>query len=472
VKPRLLAVLTALSLSSLAHSQSAPPLPFGLIVSESAGTSFTLVGAGARAQGMGCAFTAIADDATAGSFNPAGLAQLLVPEASVVGSSTHVSDDYRHFFSHDHPEPLPITDSSISFSRENLNFVSVTMPFALFTHRWAVQVSSQQIVDFHYSGTRNFEEHEPVGTSVLRQKSDQSGEIRLYSASLAFQATERLLLGVTVNRWDGHWEFTSNNQEAQAGESGPPDVLTYRQVNDLKGWNVDLGFLLRYRYLNVGARYRTPFHADYDFSASLDTNLPTPLGPLPPTATTLHWPATLNVGIALKPSDRWVIGADTGRTDWSSATFQVEVVGKVNFFDLEPPGQTLTGAVYDWHVGTEYLFLAGKTVLPLRLGFSREPQPARDRVTGERVVTSGYSLGIGVKRGWFAMDLTGLVRDATTQVSRMSEPDEIAKANLSATSTGELARRSVTVFLSFIVQFQRDYGPARILHDLFVGPPS
>ena len=44
----------------------------------------TLVGAGARANGMGGAFTAIADDATAASWNPAGLAQLRQPEISVV----------------------------------------------------------------------------------------------------------------------------------------------------------------------------------------------------------------------------------------------------------------------------------------------------------------------------------------------------------------------------------------------------
>ena len=35
--------------------------------------------------GLGGAFIAVADDATAVSFNPAGLAQLLKPEASFVG---------------------------------------------------------------------------------------------------------------------------------------------------------------------------------------------------------------------------------------------------------------------------------------------------------------------------------------------------------------------------------------------------
>ena len=59
-------------------------IPFSLIISEQLRSTFTLVGSGARAAGMGGAFTAVADDATAASFNPAGLAQLVISEASLV----------------------------------------------------------------------------------------------------------------------------------------------------------------------------------------------------------------------------------------------------------------------------------------------------------------------------------------------------------------------------------------------------
>ena len=43
------------------------------------------VGSGARAVGMGGAFIGVADDATAASWNPAGLIQLEKPEMSIVG---------------------------------------------------------------------------------------------------------------------------------------------------------------------------------------------------------------------------------------------------------------------------------------------------------------------------------------------------------------------------------------------------
>src|SRR5512137_1341037 len=44
------------------------------------------LGSGARAMGMGGAFLARADDATAASWNPAGLSYLRLPEVSLVGA--------------------------------------------------------------------------------------------------------------------------------------------------------------------------------------------------------------------------------------------------------------------------------------------------------------------------------------------------------------------------------------------------
>ena len=51
------------------------------------------VGSGARALGMGSAFIAVADDATAASWNPGGLIQLEKPEISSVGYFFHRIDE-------------------------------------------------------------------------------------------------------------------------------------------------------------------------------------------------------------------------------------------------------------------------------------------------------------------------------------------------------------------------------------------
>ena len=55
------------------------------------------VGSGARAMGMGGAFIAIADDATAASWNPAGLIQLERPELSIVGAYLNRREGFSFF---------------------------------------------------------------------------------------------------------------------------------------------------------------------------------------------------------------------------------------------------------------------------------------------------------------------------------------------------------------------------------------
>jgi hypothetical protein len=422
---------------------------------------------------MGGAFTAVADDATAASFNPAGLAQLIVPELSVVGDVGWLRDEHRGFLSLDQVPDLPLTDSSVSFRRQGFNFASATLPFRLLKRRLAFQLSAQKLVDFTYSGTREFQEIGPSGTAIfdLTQSSRQSGAIRLFSGTLAAELTERTLVGVTVNRWLGRWGFSSYNAEVAAQPGAEAEYFTYDQSNELKGWNADLGLLLRYPRFSVGIRYRTAFDADYRFDANLTTNMVTTLRPLPPTVTTLHWPGTLNVGLALKPSDRLQIALDWGRTDWSDMRFDV-AGGHVNFFDLQPLATTRASVANDLRAGAELLFFAGTTVLPVRAGWFREPDPSRDAVTDERLVKQGFTVGTGIKSRWLGVDAAVRYATASARVTRFLEAEELAAGNLRATSSGELRRREIVAFLSLIIQLPEGSPAGRLLHEIFVGPAA
>ena len=69
-----------------------------------------------------------------------------------------------------------------------------------------------------------------------------------------------------------------------------------------------------------------------------------------------------------------------------------------SFFDFDKAGRTPDAT--DLHLGLEYLFLtAGNTVIPLRMGLSREPQPVVDAVTGSQRVMYSAAVGTGFKRG-------------------------------------------------------------------------
>ena len=75
--PMFLFVVFPLAQTSFAQFSLTPP---------NINTTPLPVGSGARAIGQGGAFIAVADDATAASWNPGALIQLERPELSVVGS--------------------------------------------------------------------------------------------------------------------------------------------------------------------------------------------------------------------------------------------------------------------------------------------------------------------------------------------------------------------------------------------------
>lgn len=455
-------------------------LPFGIIIAEQNRAAFTLMGAGARATGMGGAFTAVADDATAASFNPAGLAQMLEPEASLVLNHSSMSKDrYRDFVSFGDAVPQRLTDADVYDQSAGFNFASVTFPFRLANRRWAVQVSQHRLVDFDYKGSVDFESYGPGGTLLagIRQNSSQEGDISTLSGSLALELTQRTLVGITLNRWDGSWRFSSENARVSAADPRLQSRLVYQQTNSMRGWNMDIGLLLRYPRFSFGLRYRTPFDADYVIGEGSNLEGAEIVDRF---ETELSWPATLNAGVAVQLSDRWLVAADWGRTDWSKMEVVLGDPGSsftANFFDLglgEALGTGGAGVVEDWHLGTEYLFFVGDAIIPVRAGWFREPQPSRDLFTNDRLVWSGVSLGVGVKYGSFAFDVAVRYSTADAAVTRFFLPAdrELTQEELVLNSIGLLERSRTQVIASMIIQFPKDSAPRGVLRKVFGSWPG
>ncbi len=458
-----------------ARADEASRIPFGIIIAEQARASFTIRGAGARAAGMGGAFTAVADDATAASFNPAGLAQLRVPEFSFVCSGERISDHYRNFISSGESPPLSLSDSSSSFRRNGFGFLSATLPFEFANKHWAVQLSRQRVVNFDYDALTKFfgdTRDDGIRFVSIQQQSLQNGSIDIISASLAVELTERMLFGVTFNKWAGDWTFTSRNARAAISDPSSASYFIYRQTSRLNATNLDLGLLLRYPRFRIGIRYRDTFTADYNFEGTTESNLPLSITGLPAFSSRLGWPQTINVGVTVSFSERWITALDWGRTDWRELRFDSGGGVFVSFFDLLERDRTRSEVSQDWRIGSEFLFFAGKTVIPLRIGLSREPQPARDVVTGERIVRTGISAGVGIKRGSFAADLTLSHRNSSTHVSRFFMPASLDSDNLVFNSFGTLEKSETTLIASIIMQIPPGTKLSRIFHGIFVGPTA
>ena len=98
------------------------------------------VGSGARAIGMGGAFIAVADDATAASWNPAGLIQLEKPEISMVGAYTDTRICYNVA---EHAE----SNNTNNFKDFNLNYFSIAHPFHFYKN-FVISLNYQRLFEF------------------------------------------------------------------------------------------------------------------------------------------------------------------------------------------------------------------------------------------------------------------------------------------------------------------------------------
>lgn len=133
------------------------------------GTVFT--NPGARSIGLGGAFAAIADDATAAFANPAGLVQILRPEISI---------ELRFTASYNDAEFDPDHDVS------GLGFFSFVFP----ARRWALALYSHQMASVAFGfGDPDF---------PLREFT-----VRSYAAAAAFKVTEHLSLGAGLSYFNG-----------------------------------------------------------------------------------------------------------------------------------------------------------------------------------------------------------------------------------------------------------------------------
>ena len=103
-------------------------------------------GSGARALGVAGAFTAVADDATAASWNPAGLIELERPEASFMLRETRVVQEH-------HIDSEFFSVGEDNFDNDNLNYLSAVYPLRLAERNFVFSLNYQEVYDFNQSFT-------------------------------------------------------------------------------------------------------------------------------------------------------------------------------------------------------------------------------------------------------------------------------------------------------------------------------
>ena len=202
------------------------------------------VGSGARAYGMGGAFLARADDATAASWNPAGLSYLRRPELSLVGA--------RNSFSSEEFRPaIGFLETETGVGRI-ADFVAATYPVSIGPLSGAAQVSYQRAI--------NFTTEQVAENPDIIRTGDSTGGFDVVALGTGFRVINSLRLGGTLNRWFNGYTQTFIREPRVGRTRGRVDQVS---EYELSGWNANVGVIWEpLESLNVGAVGKTPFTAD------------------------------------------------------------------------------------------------------------------------------------------------------------------------------------------------------------------
>ncbi len=375
-------------------------------------STFNPVGSGARALGMGGAFIAVADDATAASWNPGGLIQLKRPEMSMVGAMYHRVED--NTFGHN-----PEACGSQSQDEIDLNYFSAAYPFQVLDRNMIFSLTYQHLYDFNREWRFELADRGGDLTYLDRWDFKQSGMLTALGASWCIEVVPSFSFGMTLNIWDddltpNKWEQIYNIQRTAELDGRPYTVDYYEtQSYSFEGVNANFGFLWEIvrDKLVVGGVLKTPFEADIERHLYLKKieryqTFPDADNEFIRDETsgeTLDMPMSYGVGLVYKFSKLFYMSADIYKTHWGDFVYHTRYGDDISPVTGLKETQSDVGSTYQIRMGAEYsmIDLQANHVAPFRCGIFYDPAPSE----GGSDEYYGFSIGSGyTKIGRFSFD--------------------------------------------------------------------
>jgi long-chain fatty acid transport protein len=390
--------LISIPLAFLLFLAAVPAFPSG----------FQLNTQGARAMGMGLAFTAVANDPSAIFFNPAGLGWQKHFEVEV-GSSfiTKTQGDFTG------ENPFPgIGDSE---REHKTTFVLPTLyVVAPLTSdiNLGVGIFSPYGLGFRWDNAETFS-----GRFIAQNAVIQAVDL---NPVLSFQATPAIAIAVGADYRVSKVQLERNQPAINPFTNSVVDVAHIKLNSDLTdnhGWGWNAGILVRpIQQLSFGAAYRSAITVDYSGTATFQQRLTgnaqfdgivasqLPQGTHPVT-TKIDFPSSVNLGAALTLPGDFTVSAEADWTEWKK--FQ-----SLNIIFPDLVGRDLDRAT-NWKDSWAYRGGIEKKFsnFAVRAGYYRDktPQPVED--AGPILADNdrdAYSLGFGYGTDRWGVDVSDL----------------------------------------------------------------
>ena len=347
-------------------------------------SSFNPVGSGARALGMGGAFIAVANDATAASWNHGGLFQRNKPELSIVYDNMYRKEERsikEKYQSHNQ-----------SLSLTGLNYLSFTYPFTLINRNMIFSINYQKLYD--------------LNTKYLLKKSGkiidytQKGKLCAYGFAYCIRILKNLSFGFTLNVWD---DFLNENGWYEKQIDFFPEYSAYLiRKNDfsMNAINANFGFIWKINDSIVsGVVLKLPFNSNISKKYFEDNQS---VKKTEYDNETLEFPVSYGIGIAWDFRDNLIFSGDIYRTNWNHFIHRSSD-GIYSPITGEPPHLSNVKPTHQVRFGIEYLMESNKEdyTIPFRCGLFYDPAPAKNKTDD----FWGISFGTGFITEIFYIDI-------------------------------------------------------------------
>jgi long-chain fatty acid transport protein len=377
-------------------------VPVVLVLLFTASTSFAagfrLPEAGAKAMGMGFAFTAQADDPSAIYFNPAGLTQL--EGQNVMVGVTYVRENGGEFTG---TTPVDNTTAIKNETQKNLNFF---IPNAYYTRTTDSGNVSYGVGIFAPFGLG--QEYKDKNTSIFRNQITRIDLMTVVvNPTIAFKVGEILSVGAGID-----WMYGKAELEKTPVVPGVGNLYNLELEADGDAWGYNFGLLLKpTENLRIGASYRSPFRLKLkDGDVTISNTSPAYgsglLGPTPSNtkgSATISLPATFALGVSYT-MDKLTVNADLDWTFWHSyRSLPITIQNPV-------PTLFTTNAQKNWRDVVALRLGAECRVtdpFALRAGFVYDPSPVPADTMGPELPDAdrfNYMVGAGYKVGNVTID--------------------------------------------------------------------
>lgn len=310
-------------------------------------------GLGARAMGMGGAYTAVAEDFTALYWNPAGLAQ--IHRIELYSALSHQRDQtHTTFFG---------TPRTTELSKTRLNAFGVVLPVPTYRGSLVLSCGFSRVKSF--DNTFGIEGFSTTVQVHKRGKATDEGGLGIYSLGGAIDISPSVSLGLALNVWDGKDAFMQTLVNTDTVGVQEKRDLSFEDEYD--GVNFKLAVLIR-----TSAGLRFGFTLDTPVTHKVEENW-RDVADGDEERGMLNYNVSLPYQFGLGAS--WTIpnfltmAADAVYNDWKQTRYDEPPVEDVTNEDFE----TKYKDVWRIHVGGEVLL----PVVPIhvRAGFYRDPIP-------------------------------------------------------------------------------------------------